>query len=135
MKETLKFLREKSHYSQDAVAKKLGISRQSYFKYESGEVTPPVETLQRLCQIYNVSYETVIDNKFGHADKTVEYVIPPQQVSSLASPAPEYGGVSDSRKNLVLFVKNLSYSEKLDLLTIIADSLRAERSEMQSAKY
>lgn len=63
MKEILKQLREEHFFSQDKVAKELGISRQSYIKYESGEVVPSVEIVKKLSALYEVSYETIIDNK------------------------------------------------------------------------
>ena len=52
MKETLKALREKNNYSQATVAKYLGISRQMYIKYESGEAEPPVKVIVALIKLY-----------------------------------------------------------------------------------
>lgn len=62
MKEILKELRRKSHYSQDVIAKILDVSRQTYIKYESGEVEPSVDMVRKLSKAYGVSYSVLIDN-------------------------------------------------------------------------
>ena len=73
MKETLKKLRTGNRYSQDLLAKILGISRLSYMKYESGEVEPPVEIIRKLAKIYKVSYETLIDNELKSENLSFSY--------------------------------------------------------------
>ena len=60
MKETLIALRKQNRYTQTALAQLLGISRQSYIKYETGETEPSIETVRKLCEIYHVSLETII---------------------------------------------------------------------------
>ena len=51
MKEILRQLREEHFFSQGTVAKELGISRQSYIKYEAGEVEPSVEIIRKLSKL------------------------------------------------------------------------------------
>ena len=72
MKEILRQLREEHFFSQGTVAKEVGISRQSYIKYEAGEVEPSVEIIRKLSKLYQVPYETIIDNKVHLIN---EYVI------------------------------------------------------------
>lgn len=93
MKETLKKLRSENRYSQDLLAKILGISRLSYMKYESGEVEPPVETIRKLAKIYKVSYKTLIDNELSTEHKSVSYdnVASHAYGLEVACPAPTYG--------------------------------------------
>lgn len=62
VKDVLIQLRNKNRYSQSVLAKVLGISRQTYMKYESGEVEPSVEIVRRLSKIYKVPYSYIIDN-------------------------------------------------------------------------
>lgn len=73
MKEIIRQLREEKGYSQAQVAERLGVSRQAYIKYESGEVEPSVEAVRKLSKLYGVSYEDLIDNK---VKPFAEYVIP-----------------------------------------------------------
>lgn len=93
MKETLKKLRTENRYSQDLLAKILGISRLSYMKYESGEVEPPVEIIRKLAKIYKVSYKTLIDNELQSEHKTVSYgnSVPHTYSYEVASPVSSYG--------------------------------------------
>lgn len=63
MKETLKALREQFNYSQNSVAQFLGVSRQMYIKYESGEVEPPVKVVVALAGLYKVPYDVLLENK------------------------------------------------------------------------
>lgn len=65
MKEILKLLRDKNRYSQAQIAELLGVSRQAYIKYESGEVEPSVEIVRKLSDLYSVSYEDLIDDKIA----------------------------------------------------------------------
>lgn len=91
MKETLKKLRIENRYSQDLLAKILGISRLSYMKYESGEVEPSVEIVRKLSKIYKVSYKTLIDNELKSENKTISYNKSVNYGYEAASPAPSYG--------------------------------------------
>lgn len=95
MKETIKKLREQNNYSQSALAELLHISRQMYVKYENGEVDPPVKIIMKLCSIYKVSYDFIIDNKLSkikssNINSEVSY---DNNICTLkiASPAPAYG--------------------------------------------
>lgn len=102
MKETIKKLREQNNYSQSALAELLHISRQMYVKYENGEVDPPVKIIMKLCSIYKVSYDFIIDNKLLDIQSTEKN----DEVSydnniytlKIASPASPYGS-SVSYKN------------------------------------
>lgn len=59
----LKEAREKAGYSQQEVAGKLNISRQSISRWENGWSCPDVENLILLCQLYKISMDDLVDNK------------------------------------------------------------------------
>ena len=93
MKEILKELRTKNRYSQELLAKILGLSRQAYMKYESGEVEPSVEIVRKLAKIYKVPYEVLIDNQFesgSKTDKKIFYKCNHDGYIAVASPAPAF---------------------------------------------
>lgn len=93
MKEILKELRTKNRYSQELLAKILGLSRQAYMKYESGEVEPSVEIVRKLAKIYKVPYEVLIDNQFesgSKTDKKIFYECNHDGYIAVASPAPAF---------------------------------------------
>ena len=80
MNKTLCKLRIQNNYSQAAVASFLGISRQMYIKYESGEAVPPVKSVVNLANFYHVPYDVILDDQlkdYGEDDEhpAAEYEI------------------------------------------------------------
>lgn len=63
MKEILKYLRTVNGFSQEQVAQKIGLSRQSYNKYEAGTVIPSGKILQKLAELYKVDASFIEENK------------------------------------------------------------------------
>jgi len=60
----IKSLREQHSYSQDELAQELGISRQTYIKYENGSCDMPLEIVRKLSKLFDVDYSCLIDNVF-----------------------------------------------------------------------
>jgi Zn-dependent peptidase ImmA (M78 family)/DNA-binding XRE family transcriptional regulator len=58
----LKELREKFNYSLQDVGEKIGVSRQSIHKFESGELQPSSEKVLQLCNTFGVSYAYFFEN-------------------------------------------------------------------------
>lgn len=132
MKEILIKLREKNRYTQTALAKLLEVSRQSYMKYETGEVEPPVEVIRKLQKIYDVPYDVLIDNKVDFVDspatsdhKPVSYGSQSSYDSAVASPSPAYGpsrtSSMEAAKNTI---QNSSLEEFATMLFSVAASLQ-----------
>lgn len=53
-------LRRKKGWSQEELANELEVSRQSVYKWESGENVPDVEKIKKLAKIFNVSLDTLL---------------------------------------------------------------------------
>ena len=62
-KSVLKQLREEANLSQHELAQIIGISRQSYLKYENLESKPTLEVVEKLAKFFDVDYACIIDNK------------------------------------------------------------------------
>lgn len=60
MKNNLKQIRKNKGYTQIAVQMKTGIEQSLLSKFETGERTPPTETLLRLADFYNVSIDYIL---------------------------------------------------------------------------
>jgi len=103
MKEILIKLRQENRYSQNLLSKVLGISRQAYMKYESGEVEPSVEIVRKLSKIYKVPYDVLIDNKVQKEAKKVLYGFPEEKCLNVASPSASYGTSYDSNGDVNSF--------------------------------
>ena len=57
----LKLLRDRNKFTQDFVAEKLGVTRQSYMRYETGEVELTASAIRTLANLYQVEYRNIID--------------------------------------------------------------------------
>ena len=53
--------RKKSGLSQEAVAEKLGVSRQTISKWETGETLPDIRQSKRMAALYKLSLDELID--------------------------------------------------------------------------
>ncbi|MGJ0841978.1 helix-turn-helix domain-containing protein [Clostridium tertium] len=72
--ENLKRLRKIYQYTQEQVAEKINVSRQSIAKWESGESAPDIASCIELAKLYNVT----IDNLVSHSEEESGIVIPPK---------------------------------------------------------
>lgn len=61
LEQYLKDLRKSCNYSQEFVASHLNITRQTYSHYETGRITPPVNSLYNLAQLYGVPVESFLE--------------------------------------------------------------------------
>lgn len=78
----LRELRKVNGYTQDYVASFLGIVRQTYSHYETGQRTPNSETLYKLSGLYNISVEDLIQLTI-QLDKEFYYDVPAPSQSSI----------------------------------------------------
>ena len=58
--ENLLFLRQRKKFTQLEIAEKLNYTDKSVSKWEHGDVTPPVEVLKALADIYGVSLDYIV---------------------------------------------------------------------------
>lgn len=58
-------LREDNDYSQAKCAEVLYVSKNTYIRYENGERIPPIDFMERVADLYNVS----IDYLCGRTEK------------------------------------------------------------------
>lgn len=58
--DNLQFLRARREITQEELADQLNVSRQSVSKWESGQSFPEMDTLLRLCQLYDVNMDILL---------------------------------------------------------------------------
>lgn len=61
--ENLAILRTIKGLSQEAVAEVIGISRQSYAKWEQGETVPDIDRCARLAKFYGVTLDSLVNGE------------------------------------------------------------------------
>ena len=93
MKEILKYLRQLNSFSQEEIAFRLGISRQSYIKYEKGFVVPNEQVVARLAKIYGVTTGYIEENKVPvpEVKKPSTYGFRQEPDFSVGEPKVQYG--------------------------------------------
>ena len=70
--DNLKKLRKDMNLSQEDLADKLGVSRQSISKWESGVVYPEMDKMVQLCKIFNLSMDDLLNNDVAEVKNTKE---------------------------------------------------------------
>ena len=55
-------LRKKNNLSQEELAEKVGVARQTISKWELGETSPDIKQSKTLSKIFNVSLDELVDN-------------------------------------------------------------------------
>lgn len=61
--EKIMMLRKQQGWSQEMLANELGVSRQTVYKWENDLSKPELEQIKRLTQLFNVSYELLLNEK------------------------------------------------------------------------
>ena len=62
LNEKIYLCRKKAGLSQDALAERLGVSRQAISKWETGETDPTMSNLVLLAQLYGVTLAELLEN-------------------------------------------------------------------------
>lgn len=70
----LKRLRKIHQYTQEELAEKLNVSRQSVAKWENGESTPDIDSCIKLAKLYNVR----LDDLVNHSEEKSGIIVPPK---------------------------------------------------------
>lgn len=70
----LKTLRKINNYTQEEVAEKINVSRQSVAKWENNESVPDINSCVELAKLYNVT----LDNLVNHSQEKSGITIPPK---------------------------------------------------------
>ena len=60
--DNLKKLRKAKNYSQDVLAEKVGVSRQSVSKWETGDAYPEMNNILELCKIFHCKINDLIND-------------------------------------------------------------------------
>lgn len=70
MKDIIKYLRQRNSFTQDEVAFRLGITRQTYIKYENGSVMPSEKMVAKIASLYGVTPEFIHENRLPEIGKS-----------------------------------------------------------------
>ena len=128
----LKELRKVNGYTQDYVASVLGIVRQTYSHYETGNRKPSAEALYKLAGLYNISVDDLIALSVEF-DENIYYDLPaPSPASEDLAGFLEYFGNPRNQKKYALF-NNLE-KELLYYFEMISNDDKREIIEITKIK-
>lgn len=75
--ENLVELRKLNNYSQEDLAERIGVSRQTLSKYETGESLPDIEKCRQLAEVFSVTVDDLISYE-KNDEENMGYGIPPK---------------------------------------------------------
>lgn len=102
----LQQLRKMNGYSQEVLAEKLGISRQSISKWERAEASPEIDNLMALAKIYGITVDELLDtsnDKMVVANTNKKDRDIKGKLKSLLSKANDFGIYPNVAKALLIF--------------------------------
>jgi len=70
LSDNLKKIRKEHNLSQEQLAEKLGVSRQSVSKWESGTAYPEMEKMLQLCQLFNLNIDELLNQDVKEVNNT-----------------------------------------------------------------
>lgn len=82
--EILLDLRKKKMLSQEEVAEKLGVTRQTVSKWETDQSTPDFDKIAPLCELYGISADELLTGKRGEKEETYHKNIETERQSKKA---------------------------------------------------
>lgn len=112
MNESLKLLRAQKKLSQSQVAEFIGVSRQMYIKYENGETELSASSIQKLCELYNVSADVILDIR---SESSVPYGTSKHKPLNLYI------------QQIIPLLENLQIADKITLIGILANQIQDEK--------
>lgn len=69
--QNLKGLRKANGYTLEALAEKLGVSRQAVAKWEKGDTVPDITNCLALARLYDVTLDTLVRNAEKRGERTM----------------------------------------------------------------
>ena len=72
LSDNLKRIRKEHNLSQEELAEKLGVSRQSVSKWESGTAFPEMDKVIQICKIFNVNMDDLMNQDIKAINNTRE---------------------------------------------------------------
>lgn len=80
--------RKQAGLSQEALAEKIGVSRQAISKWETGEAAPEITKLPLLARTFNVTADWLLDDEAGFDEESQEEETSPEETVGASSARP-----------------------------------------------
>ena len=107
----LQKLRKRENMSQEALAEKLDVTRQSVSKWESGASYPEMDKLISICKIFNVDMDTLVN---GDVEKNIK-----QDKESSINTKDLLDKFNTLMKKIVCLFESMSFKEIIEFLVTV----------------
>ena len=84
-------LRKKANFSQEQLAEKINVTRQTISKWELNETTPDIKQAKELSKIFKISLDELTDNNIN--DLVIEKVSNTEKLAGLVLKVLKYMGI------------------------------------------
>ncbi|MDF2587012.1 MAG: transcriptional regulator, family [Anaerocolumna sp.] len=125
LKDKLRELRTRMHYTQNKVGQYLNMTRQGYAHYEAGLRSPDYQTLLKLSKLYQVDINELINN---HTTPIIHDVVHENEIFSSQSNnqklPPRVIQLNADEKKLFNLYSKLSDLEKQEFLLLLENKVR-----------
>ena len=107
----LQKLRKRENMSQEALAEKLDVTRQSVSKWESGATYPEMDKLISICKIFNVDMDTLVNGDVKEENK--------QEKDSSINTKDLLNKFNILMKKIVCLFESMSFKEIIEFLVTV----------------
>ena len=115
--DNLQYIRAQAGVTQEQLAEQLNVSRQSVSKWESGASFPEMDTLLRICDLYDVNLDTLlrgsVEESRGSDTARYDHFMDRFTLRMASSVSAIIAGVA-----LMIFLSALTSSESFKMLTV-----------------
>lgn len=90
--DNIRRFRKQNNMSQDELAEKLGVSRQSVSLWENGQTQPTIENIITLSKLFNITSDTLLGNVANEEaprPQNIQPPLPPNNVGNAEAPQPQ----------------------------------------------
>lgn len=124
----LKELRTEHGYTQKYVADMLGIDRSTYSYYESGRISPDIQTILKVAKLLDIDYTEIIDSENVDvcADFEERFC---KNVDVNTKFSPEVENLNEDERNLILGIRMLPKRSREEFIKSTIDNVREARRE------
>ena len=132
----LKYYRTKCGLTQQDVADLLGLERSSYTYYETGKITPDVETLVRLSKIYNVDFYDLLSGCNTETGKNVNDARLKELINSVEHKSYDELSEAEYENEVMLRIRSLNEQQRKEVMAFLDDitEVRLKDKEPQKSK-
>ncbi len=107
-------LRKKSGLSQEELAEKLGVSRQSVSKWESGNVMPDIDKAIAMCELFGVSTDYLLKGKEDHGNSVYNDIVEEVIVGTLPEEETDISAETNEESTETANVKPTLHTDEKD---------------------